>query len=53
MWDFIQLNMCDNDILKMKEIDKLPLQEVFDYLVIRKQYSKVDEMKNSKNALPL
>ena len=53
MWDFVQLEMINNDITKMKVVDKYPLQFVLDYLVVRKQDHAVEEMKNSKNALPL
>jgi hypothetical protein len=45
--------LSGGDILKMKEVRKLTVTEIFDYMVISKQERKVDEMKNSKNALPM
>jgi hypothetical protein len=52
-WDILALKMSDNNPLIMKEIYKMMLQDILDYLVVSKQSAKIEEYKNSKNMLPL
>lgn len=53
MWEFIMMNLADKDLIKMIELRQLSLADVLDYLVIRKQQNRVDELRDSKNILPI
>jgi len=47
------MNLADKDLIKMIELRQLSLADVLDYLVIRKQQNRVDELRDSKNILPI
>lgn len=53
IWEFTVKTLANNDILKTKMVRELPLYEVLDYLSICKQEKNVDEMRSSKNLIPL
>ena len=37
----------------LKEIYEMKLEDILDYMVVMKQYNRVDEMRNSKNVIPV
>jgi FtsZ-binding cell division protein ZapB len=53
VWYFIALELSDRDPIKILNIYNMKLQDVLDYITILKLNNEVEELKKSKNILPI
>ena len=52
-WEILCLNISNKEIKKMEETYKMKFEDVLNYLVVVTQDRKIEEMRTSKNILPI